>query len=458
MKASQYNIEVDYNGSVYVFNGVTGALIKIPKYNYDLLHIFLSNQENCICPPKLLEQLIRGKMLVADEVNELDFLSLRYKAGREDTSNFSLTIVTSLGCNFDCTYCFEEKYPSILMESVQTEILEVIDHKLPTIDRFKVTWYGGEPLLGKRELLKLSDKFIERCISSNVEYSASIITNGYLLDKTTSEQLRDRLVTFAQITLDGPPGVHNRMRPHANGDGTFSTIIENIHNAVDNIDIEIRVNLDKSNVDGFERLLQILLEEGLAGKLRVYPAQIVKINNGSLAPSTAYKPSCFTNAEFARKKLELELIAEQYGFFQRSLPAPTSAPCTAVKRNELVVGSKGELFKCWDSTGNYGEVIGHICDHKNTNDRMEKWLNYDPFSNEECQSCIALPVCMGGCAHHAIDPLQYENRCISFRHTYQEQVLTFVRLAEERGIERIAPVTHLSSPMELTVNEERIRI
>src|SRR5207244_1479981 len=87
----------------------------------------------------------------------------------------------------------------------------------------------------------------------------------------------------------------------------------------------------------------------------------------------------------------------------------------------------------WESVGNRLEVVGHVSDYRNPNGRLQKWLKYDPFDNAECRSCIALPVCMGGCAHHAMDPHQYENRCGTFRHTYQEQVLTLITTAEQIG-------------------------
>ena len=29
---------------------------------------------------------------------------------------------------------------------------------------------------------------------------------------------------------------------------------------------------------------------------------------------------------------------------------------------------------------------------------------------------------MGGCAHHGMDVLQYENRCDTFRHNYEERI------------------------------------
>ena len=114
----------------------------------------------------------------------------------------------------------------------------------------------------------------------------------------------------------------------------------------------------------------------------------------------------------------------------------------------MVVGSEGELYKCWDSVGNRREVIGHITDYKNTNGRLQKWLKYDPFADEDCRSCIALPVCMGGCAHHGMDLLQHENRCGTFRHTYREQVIDFVEAAERTGVSGPIAAVQLERRME----------
>ncbi len=99
----------------------------------------------------------------------------------------------------------------------------------------------------------------------------------------------------------------------------------------------------------------------------------------------------------------------------------------------MIVGSEGELWKCWDDVGNAAEAIGHIRDYRDTNGRLHRWLSYDPFANDECRSCIALPACMGGCAHHAMVPNQYENRCGSFRHTHRETVERLADLHEADG-------------------------
>lgn len=395
----------------------------------------MAGKEVSDCSPAKLSQLARGLMIIADDADELALLEERYKTSRANLGNFALTIVTSLGCNFDCPYCFEAKHPSIMDAHVQEQVLRIVDDQLPKISTLNVTWYGGEPLVGKQPLLALSDAFVGRCKRAGVVYDADIVTNGYLLDEDTCVELKEHHVSRVQVTLDGPPETHDVMRPLAGGRGSFWPIVDNLPHAIRYLAVTVRVNVDRTNFSGVEELLQILADRGLAGRLNVYPGQIVAVSDAVQAPSARYSAPCFSNADFARAELEFRQLVHRYGFSQYSLPRPTGAPCTAVRANELVVGSKGELYKCWDSVGNPLEVIGHVRDYDNPNARIMKWLKYDPFSNEECRSCIALPVCMGGCAHHAMSPGQYENRCGTFRHTHRDQVLQFVMDAEKRGTE-----------------------
>jgi uncharacterized protein len=431
MKESRYNIWVEVDGSSYVYNGMTGSLARVPSGGREAVARVLADEHATDCSAKLLEEMARGRMIVPDVADEIDLLAKRYELSRHNTSHFALTLVTSLGCNFDCPYCFEAKHPSIMSDDVQTAVLGVLEDQIANgIATFSVSWFGGEPMVGKKPLLAMSDAFMARCDAAGVDYAATITTNGYLLDEQMCVELRDRKVSDVQVCLDGPPEIHDRMRPLANGQGTFWQIVENLRHAVKYFPIIVRVNVDTQNILHAEELFQILAAEGLSGKLFVYAGQIVGVDDNALAPSASYQPPCFTSPDYARAVLEFDELAARYGFGAPRLPKPAAAPCTAVRKNELVVGSEGELYKCWDSVGNALEVIGTIFDYKNSNGRLRKWLKYDPFSDAECRDCIALPVCMGGCAHHAMDLIQHENRCSTFRHTYREQVVAFVERTE----------------------------
>ena len=163
-----------------------------------------------------------GLMLIEDDSDEIGILGQRYEASRNNSSHLALTVVTSLGCNFKCPYCFEDKHPSVMDEEVQELVFELLENQMSRISSFHVTWFGGEPLVGKKSLLALSDGFMQRCEAGGVAYDADIITNGYLLDADTCIELATRKVTLAQVGLDGPPDVHDRMRPLVSGKGSFA--------------------------------------------------------------------------------------------------------------------------------------------------------------------------------------------------------------------------------------------
>jgi uncharacterized protein len=433
MRQSRYNVVVERPARVWVHNGLSGVTLSFDHDEWQLVSRYLAGDETVPVDANLVA-LVQARMIVGDDLDELDVLERRYRAGTSDRTSFGLTIVTSLGCNFDCPYCFQVKPTQVLDEETERLLLEVLDEQLPTIGRFEVTWYGGEPLLGKDRIYRLSDAFLQRCDDAGVDYSASIVTNGYLLTRETAERLRACRVESAQITLDGPPESHDLMRPLRNGRPTFDAIVDNVVESASVLSIGIRVNLDLSNSGEYERLLDLLVERGLSGRVSVYPGRIVAYDEGIGAPSESYRPACYTLPEFALVEREFLARARALGLASTELPQPLSTPCTAVRVNELVVGARGELYKCWDSVGNQQEVVGHLRSWKDPNDRALKWLHYDPFTDEGCRSCIALPGCMGGCAHHQMtDP--GDSKCSTYRLTYRRQVEEYVDAAETAGAE-----------------------
>jgi uncharacterized protein len=436
MRASRYNVWVDDGGRSYVFNGVSGALLEVPEGTQDAVQRVLADASAGGCTPSLLQRMALGRMLVPDQSDEVTMLEQRHRATQDDSSHFGYTLVTSLGCNFECGYCFEDKHPSIMSQAVQDAVVDVLRARLPSLQNVSVTWFGGEPLVGKRALLALSDRFIELCDAAGVNYSASIITNGSLLDEATCIQLKDRRVTTAQVTLDGPPHTHDKMRPMAGGKPSFDRIVNNLRHAVEHLDVVVRMNVDVDNAGLGEELLDRLDAAGLTGKLGMYVGQIVGVDDGSGAPSSSYGSRCLTGAEFADAELQFGEATAGRSYGRPSLPRPVGAPCTAVRRNEYVVGSEGELYKCWDSVGNPRDVIGSIFEEAaavetapraNDHPRAKRWFAYDPFTDAECRTCTALPVCMGGCAHHGMDLALRAERCSTARHNLVDQVVAFAR-------------------------------
>jgi len=75
-----------------------------------------------------------------------------------------------------------------------------------------------------------------------------------------------------QVTLDGPPEVHDRRRPLANGRGTFNQILENLivlGGLAPQVHVALRVNFDKTNFMYVPQLLDIL-PQALTHRVTVY--------------------------------------------------------------------------------------------------------------------------------------------------------------------------------------------
>jgi uncharacterized protein len=436
MRESRYNVWVEDGEVHHVYNGVSGRTAQVPAGQRAAVAAYLAGDDAAEVDAALLAALVTGRMIVTDETDEIELLRARYARTRRNPGAFHLTLVTSLGCNFACPYCFEAKHPSLMGAAVQERLLAVVDAKLPDVRQFSVLWFGGEPLVGRAALLNLSAEFRRRAHATGTHYSASIVTNGYLLTPDVARELRDAGVRSVQITVDGPRSVHDLRRHLAAGGATYDTILANLTAAADLMAVSLRVNLDAANVDRYGELLRDLADRGLAGRITVQPAQVVTPRANPRAPSATYPVRMLDRAAFAAVERMFSTHAEQLGFAAAGVPGPVGAPCTAVRDNELVVGSRGELYKCVETVGDPDEVVGDLFTLPRLGDRALRWLGYEPFDDPECRVCPALPVCMGGCAYHALDAGLHDSRCSTFRFTHREQVRNLVRRQAAYDIRR----------------------
>lgn len=432
MRQSRYNLWVTDGSRSYVHNGVSGRIVDVPTDQREPVERFIAGDYDAPADTDLLHAMAAAQMIVPDEVDELELLRERYAATRRNPGRFHLTIVTSLGCNFDCPYCFEAKHPSLLDDDVQQRLLDLVDRRLPAVENLSVLWYGGEPLVGLPALLGLSDQLLTRAAAAGAGYQAAIITNGYLLTAEVARRLRDRSVGAAQITLDGPAEIHDRRRPLTSGRGTFDRILANIVAVAGILDVTVRVNLDAGNLDHVPRLLSVLAGAGLAGRVRVSAGHVIAAGVNPRAPSAIYPVTALSRPAFADAEQDFADLAAAHGFTTPPPPGPAGAPCTAVRDNELVVGSRGEIYKCTETVGDPAEVVGNLRDWPRADDRVSKWLTYDPFADPDCRACPALPVCMGGCAYHAMNAGLADTRCSTFRFRREAQVRRLIAARARR--------------------------
>ena len=262
MKQSRYNIFVDADdGKKLAFNSASAALAEIEADKYPTIQRILNDPTTASTEEErqYYAALCHGKYLIDDETDELVTLMVRNRQQRFSKADFSLTIAPTLACNFKCDYCFVSQQAVRMNQETEKALLRFKENDLKRAEKVSLTWFGGEPTLCPDTVERLQDGYRELCNRYRVDlYPSGIITNGYLLDAAMAARLSRAGVVTAQITLDGPEKVHDSRRRLHNGKGTFARIVDNIGEAADTLKIQIRVNVDRSNIDATLELMDYL--------------------------------------------------------------------------------------------------------------------------------------------------------------------------------------------------------
>lgn len=399
-KTSKYTFvfdgdEVDSTGRKILYNSRTGALAMIDAEDYETFERFEKNGVK-ISEERLVEELKQGGFLIDSLVDENKEIQLRLLSGRFHSSGLYLTIAPTADCNFRCPYCYEKDVlkDTSMTDEVQDALIHFVAERISQIKELSVTWYGGEPLLGLSAIRRMSKEFMKLCDENHVQYSAGMITNGYLLKREVAAELAELKVTFYQITLDGDEETHNSRRFLVDGGPTYHTILNNIVDSYDLLGrVSLRVNVDKTNVAACDNIFRVLKDYKIGDKVKPYLGKVTGENPD-------IQEHCFTTHEFSKIDLDYTKRHQNAVDWFGRYPGTRSNFCGADLISSFVIGADGLIYKCWDDIGQKNHAIGNILNGLQINRAVYyDYMLFDPFSDKKCSSCKLLPVCMGGCPY-----------------------------------------------------------
>lgn len=410
-KLSCYNFTFTYPNptsagekQTVLYNSRTGSIALIEEDKYQQYLAFA--EEGVPFPDEeLVENLKLGGFLLDSDYDELAAIKLKLLSSRYAANALALIIAPTSDCNFRCIYCYEKDNikPVTMSTETQEDLLNFIKGRLPYISSFHVTWYGGEPLIAIQIIEQLSKAFLELCEENRVDYSASMVTNGYLLTPEIAQKIRALKINSIQITLDGAAEDHDKRRFLKGGLPTFDRIVKNLFEAKDFLpeSVAIRINADRHNIDRVDNVIRVLRENGLEEKVFPYLAMIENKND------TYNDNSCMHTNEFSMC---------QFDFIQRNgldmisnTPKQIGSFCSADTFGSYVVNADGCLYKCWDDIGIKSRSIGTLKDGVKDCPQAYTYIMYDATEDAECRACKFLPICMGGCPNSRI--YTPDNRC-----------------------------------------------
>jgi len=421
LKPSTFNCTCKVGNALIVYNTFSRGLIEVgPKMCLEV--------QQCLEDPagvdnSYLHDLLRVQgFLLSDETDEMAAVKYRYYASLFGSagSELRLMILPTLWCNLACPYCCQTKRMGFMSDQVKDQLIDFVDHKLSTVRRLSISWFGGEPLLCKPVIFDLSQRFQSLCAKRGCSYRAGITTNGVLLDRQFVLSLQHLGIKDVQVTFDGSEEEHNKVKRLPSGEGTFNRIKDNFEFACQHAPADVllllRINCTSDNIGSLPALFN-----AFSANVRrraqvffrlVYPAEA--------AGFVDFCPSIPAGTKFS-KMAQLCFAALDQGWLVQNPTYSSPVYCEVDYTNFYQIGPDGDVFLC-SHQYTKDDAIGNLSDwHSFLKTPRYKWYALNPFDDFKCQKCQLLPVCMGGCR---LVRFSGSRECIQ----ETEDVPTFVRL------------------------------
>lgn len=417
----------DSQQPILAFSSRTSNILHIGPSLYNQI----TNREWLKIQEDKLDELLAKKIIVKSSENELRSIIEENKEAINGIKTLKLVLQPTAACPLGCHYCGQQHSAKKLNRT--KHVVEFSEHMLSkqSFQNIHVTWFGSEPLSGLSNLIELSSSLMSLASEKNIEYSASIVTNGLLLSKKVADALvkQHKILSF-EITLDGDAESHDKRRMTKTGSPTFQRIYSNLRNFANDenlksAELTVRANVDESNRDRIEPLIRLLAKDGLQNRIQFYVAPIHSWGHDEhkLAAS---------KQDFAQWEIEWFLLMLQLGFQPALIPKRKPIVCTAVSKSSFLIDPEGSVFGCTevslvDSYGKgdankhrFGDLTDSSVDASPKRHLLGNFNDEVLEGKHGCSYCPMLPVCGGHC------PKEWKEGivpCPSFKFNMQDRML-----------------------------------
>lgn len=331
---------------------------------------------------------------------------LRFTEERE-AEEIQLLFAPTYACNFACSYCYQDEYPAprgVVSAEVVRAFFDYVDQTFAG-RRVYLTLFGGEPLLPTPGLRTSLELFVE--MAARRALPLSVVTNGFYLTEALP-LLQRACLREVQVTLDGPPGVHDRRRPLAGGGGTFERVAAGVDEALrSGVPINLRAVVDGDNLQHLPALARLAQQRGWTE----HPLLKTQLGrNYELHHCQADRARLLSRLELYERFAALSAEHPELLRFHRpplhgarrlasegALPPPMFDACPGCT-TEWAFDLEGRIYPCTATVGKPGEAVGRFhpipsLDHE----QVDEWEDRDVLSIPECAQCASQLLCGGGC-------------------------------------------------------------
>lgn len=409
-KPSRFNMWTRRSdGTLLVHNSFSGALVQVNDTEADYVATILAGQ-SVVEPKGVLAVLAIQGLLVPSTVDELEKAQRLRKSLFEQDDRLHLVLMPTEKCNLRCVYCYEDFSRGRMSAEVIDSVVSLVQQQASNLRALSISWFGGEPLTALDVIEEMSHRVLAICKENQIQYSASMTTNGYLLTKQWAECCLAAQISRFQITLDGPAETHNTLRVLAGGGGTFDAILANLRDMRDGekeFHVRIRVNFTPATTPYMPEFLKFMGSEfGGDPRFSIYFRPV-----GRWGGELDHLVKTCDQRTAARHEIQFMSLALQEGFgleaWKESMQ-PFGSICYAANPQCFVIGSDGTIYKCTVAFDDPRNQIGRITSNGGLNIKEQLhrlWTLSGEEIDAECQMCAFRPACQG-----SVCPLARLNR------------------------------------------------
>lgn len=349
LKPSMFNRIVHTEEGLTLYNsahGIEGILRVSQESKSEVLEI-LSQRKITNDGEAIIDKLLKKGYLVPDNLDEKAFRNtLQMECLTKN--QLHLVIHVTRACNFRCVYCYMDFEPVFLTEDTQQGIINYVRKNIHKYQGVRVSWFGGEPLLGVDIIEHVSQELIAICKLYHKPYTASMTTNGYGLTPEVLDRLTHCRLKNYTITIDGEKELHDRQRVLANGGPTFEQIISNLLYIKNNrkncmFRISLRTNITIEHYDTLLRYYDYLYEKfGDDARFQFFTRRVSDYGGERVKAMEAKFLDSLTEVYKMLKKHNIKFPFYAH-FSELEVGGYT---CVAKQKNKYTIGCKGEISKC----------------------------------------------------------------------------------------------------------------
>lgn len=354
---------------------------------------------------------LKKKNLIV-ETKEQDVELLQFSRGfiKEPYISTAYMFVTQ-NCNLACKYCFEKQ--SQTHNSHKGDMTcETMDAGIDFFNRLirlnmqrfeekkTIIFYGGEPFLNKKTLYFGIEK-IHSAIKTGLlpeNTKIIIVTNGTLLNDNDIQLIKDHNITLT-FSLDGDREASgNRVYPDMKTLSWEKATLTFIKCKQAGINLNVACTLSPETIKRQEETLDYFINTIKASNIGfnvILDNDIIHIeeNYDDLAAefvTSSYEVLNKHNITENRTQRRTQVFDKKF---------PCLFDCNAAGGRQISIAPNGDVGICHEHIMDKQHFITNIYEDFNPtkSSKYLEWEKRSPLYMDECQSCIALGICGGGC-------------------------------------------------------------